>query len=232
MEKSPTQNNQKNLRVGGHARRTWKKAKAQGKAEYKSPREIYEIIHRGEWPYKTRPDFYRKRDRALAALVYLTSGRINEALRVKRRQIREDPDDPDFLVVHSFWISKRKGGKYDVVDIPLPRVGKLAPFTELVEEYLDLVEPEEKLFRFGSSRALAIIEYMTRDPDAPETLDPDAHYDKSIWCHYLRAQSLTYMVNLLRSTIIVAKDRGIVNPQTLAHYYTGEWKEHKEELKK
>lgn len=205
------------LREGGQGRRTWKQAKAEGEARYQPPLEIYKIIHKGKWPYKTRLDFHRKRDLALAALIYLTSGRINEVLRLRKHQIEIDGEDPDFLVVHDFWISKRKGGKYEVRDIPLPRVGKLAAFTKLVEEYLDRLEPDDKLFKFGSSRALAIIGAMTGD---------------RAWCHWFRAQSLSYMVNLLRSTIVVAHDRGVVNPATLAHYYTGAWKEHKEELKK
>ena len=214
--------NTDNLVEGGYGRRTWKKLKAEGKAEYKPPRVIHEIILRNDWPYKTRRDYYKVRDRALASILYLTGGRRNEVLRLKRSQFSEDPDDPDFLVVHSFWISKRKGGKHEVRDIPLPRVGVMAPFTQMVEEYLELLTPEEKLFKFGPSRALDIIKYMTHDPHSSEP---------GLWNHWFRAQSLSYMVNLLRSTIIVASDRGIKNPATLAHYYTGSWKEHKELLK-
>ena len=47
---------------------------------------------------------------------------------------------------------------------------------------------------------------------------------------HARAQSLSYQVNLLRSTVAVAKQRGIENPATLAHYYRGDWRQFKEEL--
>jgi hypothetical protein len=177
------------------------------------------------WPYKTRTDFYRGRDLALASLLYLTSGRINEVLRLTKDQFREDEDDKDFLVCHDFWVSKRMSGvTHPTPQIPLPRVGKLAPFTRIVETYLGLLEENDaKLFSFGEGRAWSIIDCITNDPDTEE---------RGVWNHWFRAQSLSYHVNLLRSTIVVAKTRGIENPQTLAHYYTGEWRQHKEDLKK
>lgn len=222
MSETTYPKSRENLVPGGENRRTWKKLKAEGKNLYQTPRQIHRIIQRNKWPYKTRLDYYNQRDLALASLLYLSSGRVNEVLRLRARQFVEDPDDPDFLVIHSFWISKRKGGKHEIVDIPLPRVGQMKPFTEYVEAYLQHVDPDEMLFKFGKSRALAIVKYMTDDPDNPED---------GYWCHWFRAQSLSYWVNTLRSTIVVASDRGIKNPQTLKHYYTGGWKEHKDELK-
>ena len=42
--------------------------------------------------------------------------------------------------------------------------------------------------------------------------------------------SLSYHVNLIRSTIAVAKQRGVENPATLAHYYRDDWKLYRDEL--
>jgi len=152
----------KGLDRDGTGRRTWQSSRKR----YYEPSEIFEIIHRNEWPYKTRSDFYHLRDRALASLEYLLSGRVNEILAVVKSQFREDEDDPDFLVCRDFWVSKRwRGGmkskirpvfdetgritNYRLVevyvppsdhptpDIPLPRVGKLSPFTAIVEKYLE-----------------------------------------------------------------------------------------------
>lgn len=209
-----------NLVEGGKGRRTWHKASKR----YYDPEGIYQIIHRNAWPYKTRVDYYRLRDLALASLLYLTSGRINEVLRLVKHQFREDEEDPDFLVCHNFWVSKRKAGvEHPTPDIPLPRVGRLAPFTEIVEAYLAFIDDEERLFKFSRARAFQITRHITSDPE---------NQQPGKWNHWFRAQSLSYQVNLLRSTILVASDRGVKNPQTLAHYYTGQWKEHKEEMKK
>jgi len=62
--------------------------------------------------------------------------------------------------------------------------------------------------------------------------DKDAPFKYGYFNHLFRAQSFSYQINLVRSTIAVAKDRGIENPSTLAHYYTGSWREHAEDLKK
>jgi len=145
-------------------------------------------------------------------------------LKVTADQFRVDVDDPDFLVLHDFYVSKRKKGReHPRPDIPLPRVGSLSPFTKLVESYLVEIGPTDKLFKFTSSRALAIIDSMTK-------LSGSSH--KGMFNHWFLSQSFSYQVNLIRSTIIVAKDRGVENPSTLSHYYTGSWKEHKEDLKK
>jgi hypothetical protein len=67
------------------------------------------------------------------ALMYLTSGRVNEVLRVKTDQFKEMEElrhkynfvDPDLLILEDFWISKRKKGKpHPLKDLPLPRKGR------------------------------------------------------------------------------------------------------------
>lgn len=192
--------------------------------QYRTPAQIYRVIHRGTWPYKTRQGFYHTRDLALAALLFLTSGRINEVLRVRKNQIIPDPEDPDFMIVQAFWVSKRKEGKtHPTPDIPLPLVGRLAPYTKLVLDYIELLDSEDRLFKFSRARGWAIIRHITNDP---------SNKNPGWFCHWFRAQSLSYQVNLIRSTIAVAKQRGVENPKTLMNYYRGDWKLYKDELKK
>lgn len=224
MSKTPIPRHLENLSGHGSKRRTLKKETELGNISYKSPSQIVQIIQYNKWPYKTRRDFYHTRDLALASLLFLTSGRINEVLRIRKDQFIEDSKDPEFLLVRSFYVSKRKVRKpHPTPTIPLPRVGALGPLTRFVEDYLELLESDDKLFRFSRARAWAIIRHITRRPD-----DPNPGY----WCHWFRAQSLSYQVNLIRSTVAVAKQRGVENPATLAHYYTGDWELFREELKK
>lgn len=209
----------------GSKHRTLKKERELGNISYKSPAQIVTIIRHNKWPYKSRKrDFYHTRDLALASLLFLTSGRVNEILRVTKDQFEEYEPDNEILLLSSFYVSKRKAGKsHPTPTIPLPRVGALGPLTGFVEDYLELLGPEDKLFRFSRARAWAIIRHITKLPGAKQP---------GMWCHWFRAQSLSYQVNLLRSTIAVAKQRGVENPGTLAHYYTGDWELFREELKR
>lgn len=208
----------------GKRRRTLKKEKEKGAIKYKSPSQIAAIIRHNKWPYKTRRDFYHTRDLALASLLFLTSGRINEVLRVSKDQFEEYEPDPEILLLRSFYVSKRKKGKpHPTPTIPLPRVGSMGQLTRFVEDYLEMLEPGEKLFKFSRARAWAIIRHITKKPGA---------VGPGYWCHWFRAQSLSYQVNLIRSTIAVAKQRGVENPATLAIYYTGSWELFKDEIKR
>jgi hypothetical protein len=205
-------------------RRTLKKEKKLGNISYKSPEQIAAIIRYNKWPYRTRRDFYHTRDLALPSLLFLTSGRINEVLRVTKDQFKEYELDPDILLLRSFYVSKRQEGQDNPTpNIPLPRVGASSPLTRNVESYLEMLGSEDKLFKFSRARAWAIIRHITKRPGASSP---------GYWCHWFRAQSLSHQVNLIRSTIAVAKQRGVANPATLAHYYTGDWKLFKDEIKR
>ena len=204
-----------------------------------SPQEIFKLINIREWPYKGRGFDrqrsivkYHARDKAFMALLFLTSGRVNAVLRIRKGQFKEIEElqhrykfiDPDILILENFQVSKRKKGKQKpVIDIPLPRIGNLSPFTKLVEDYLSYLsgEPDEtKLFPFGQSRTWVIVNHYTGGYDKDGDL-------VGKWCHWFRSQSLSYNVNLIGSELRVAKQRGIENPQTIAHYQKGD----KERLK-
>ncbi len=228
--------------------------------DYFKPYEVYNRLFLDKWAYKTNWDFYHTRDLALGALLYLTSGRINEVLLLRKKQFEEvileydDEEDKIVLIIKDFWVSKRKKAKTilkvdrnapildkkgEVIgfkirkvfrpasehphpEIPLPRKGELAPFTNLVERYLEILN-RDKLFSFGTARAWQIINYITGGKEDSK---------KGLWNHWFRAQSLSFLVNKLRSTTIVAKDRGISNPATIEHYYVSTWREHIKELEK
>ena len=224
LSKIPLPRHLENLSKHGSKRRTLKKEKELGNISYKSPSQIASIIRSSKWPYRTKRDFYHARDLALASLLFLSSGRVNEVLRLTKDQFKEYEPDPDILLLRSFYVSKRKQGHdHPSLDIPLPRVGASSPLTANVEAYLEMLGSEDKLFKFSRARAWAIIRHITKRPGASSP---------GMWCHWFRAQSLSHQVNLIRSTIAVAKQRGVANPATLAHYYTGDWKLFKDELKR
>jgi len=183
---------------------------------YLDPDEIYNMIMNAPvWAYKRKKEFYEKRDRALLCLLYMLGCRINELLMLRKSQF--DFSDPEFIIIRNFRISKRKRRTIQregvpQVDLPLPREGRLSKFTKTILDYYDVAE--ERMFNIGRVRAWQIVKYMTGK-----------------WCHYFRSQRLSYLVNTLRSATATAKIMGIKNPQTITHYYKGEWQLFRKELK-
>jgi len=188
-----------------------------------SPKEIYQKIMTGpDWPYKTGMEYYRIRDCALCSLIYLTSGRINEVLRITKSQFNFK-EEPEFIIIKDFYISKRKariikrGDKKIIVPPINPRIDMALPeyskFTELALNHYNQVQTD-LLFRFGRVRAWQLVRNKT-----------------GLWPHYFRSQKISYLVNKTKSALITARLVGIKSASTISHYYKTEWREHKEDLK-
>ncbi|NIO36304.1 tyrosine-type recombinase/integrase [Candidatus Bathyarchaeota archaeon] len=119
--------------------------------------QILRLITSETWPYRTNLAFYRTRDRALMALLFLTAGRVSEVLSLRKEQFDFEADR-NFIIIRNMILVKRlktrkgKPVKHRTApirdEVPLPRIGPLSKFTRPVQEYLDLLsEPEEKLFQ-------------------------------------------------------------------------------------
>ena len=186
---------------------------------YVEPERILQMIEEGRpWPYRRNPEYYITRDKGLMAFIYMMGCRINEAGKVLKDQIDfEDPDYPRFIVVKDFKISKRKKKTIRAEGIPridfgLPRSGRFSPFTDLFLEWYDLT-PGPEIFKISRVRSWQIIEHHTGK-----------------WCHWFRSQRFSWMINRLRSVVIVANMFGVKNPATIMHYYKGSWAEHRDEI--
>ncbi len=142
--------------------------------EFLRPSQIYRLITTRTWPYKTQWDLYHARDRALMALLYLTCGRVTEVLSLRKSQFVMD-EDPDFIIITNMIVVKRKKKQRKAppirAEVPLPKEGPLARFTELVVEYLKMLPEDAELFEFKRRRAWQIVRHVTGK-----------------WCHYFRSQ--------------------------------------------
>ena len=184
------------------------------------PEQIYELITRKTWPYKTDVDYYTKRDRALMALLFLLACRVNEVLRLRKMQF-DFESDPDFIIIRSFYVSKRKektikkyGPKF--IDVPIPKreEARLYPFTKLVLDYLPLVgAKDDKLFKMGTRRARQIVTYVT-----------------GMWPHWFRSMALSFYVNTLRNVMVVSEMLGVEDIKTLKWYWRGAWEDYRQQL--
>jgi integrase len=185
---------------------------------FQRPSELLDMIKSKSWPYKINKEFYECRDRALISLLYLTCGRISEVLSLSKKQFVFD-EEPDFVVIRNMIVVKRKRKakrkRRSIRDeVPLPRAGLLAPFTQFVVEYLSLLSDQEaKLFRFGRHRAWQIVQFTTGK-----------------WCHYFRSQGESWYGKIF-SNIFALKDFvGVVDASTLGDYVKTDWKDYRDRI--
>lgn len=181
-----------------------------------SPEEIYELITGDTWPYKTWMSHYHCRDRALLSLLYLTAGRVSEVLSLRKKQFDLE-EDPDVVVIKNM-LTEKIGEASSCLPyretFPLPKQGPLAPFTELVLEYLErLKHPEQKLFPFSRQRAWQIVEHITGK-----------------WPHWYRAQGERLWGKLLKDIIELRDLVNVADIRTLAKYVKTDWRESKEKF--
>jgi len=184
--------------------------------EFQRPSELLEMIESKTWPYKTDREFYECRDRALISLLYLTCGRVSEVLSLTKKQFVFD-EEPDFIIIKNMIVVKRKKKakrkRRSIRDeVPLPKSGPLAPFTQFVTEYLTrLINAETKLFEFGRHRAWQIVRFVTGK-----------------WCHYFRSQGESWYGKIF-SNIFALKDFvGVVDASTLSDYVKTDWKDYRD----
>ena len=189
------------------------------------PREILEMITLKQLSYKTQPDFYHVRDRALLSLLYLTAGRIEEVLRLNKRQF-DFESDKDFIIIRDMQVVKRRKEtivKYGVPlrEVPLPLKGDLSQFTKLVVDYLKLIDENTMLFpsnkkansHLSRNRSWQIVNGMTGK-----------------WCHYFRSQAESNYGRIFKDVIALANFVRVVNVQTLSEYVKTSWEDYREQL--
>lgn len=172
------------------------------------------------WPYKMQyPSKFVRRDRGLIAAIILTCGRVNEVLAMRKDQISQDADHPDFIVIKKFQVSKRKGGdvKKNIfmderkeVAIPIKLRGDLwdgfVPFSKLFLEHANSVK-SGKIFRVCDKRCLQIVE---------ATL--------GVWNHYLRSVGESYLLKIMKDNVVTAKYLKVTS-KTLEKYAQPDWRD-------
>lgn len=169
---------------------------------YDPPAEIYKAITSEAYPYTERTQQLQARDKALMAVIYATAARVSEVIPGKTRvgqtpglQAQDIIFDQDFIRIRNLRQIKvktfeRSGVTIPITDpleypvrfeIPLPRnQGSLAPFTELIESYLD-TQDTGPLFPVTRQYAHRII-----------------NRDSGLWCHYLRDQGIRYWYRVFK----------------------------------
>lgn len=187
-------------------------------------KEVYKLITRKTWPYKTNVKFYTARDRALMSIDFVGGFRNNEVL--DRLKASDFVEERAYWVLEGGYISKRTKktiAKYGSRITTRERIffpkfqHPLQPFTDLVVDYLRFLEEDTVLFRFGTRRHHQIVYHCTGK-----------------WVHWLRAMAENwYGHNVWRNNPIqLAKFIGVVNPASVMPYTGFDEESYQEGLKK
>src|SRR4030042_3503882 len=98
--------------------------------EYPEPEDLYKKLMDAEgWSYKTNMEYYKSRDRALVALLYLGDFRVSEVLTLTKDNLKKKSDH---ILVSGVKVGKRKEGKLLYRDAKLPLREKRECFTRLI----------------------------------------------------------------------------------------------------
>ncbi len=182
-------------------------------SEYPTPQKLYNIIVSAKgYDYKNDKVFFQTRDRALVALTYLIAARISEILRLKKSQFNFTKAA---IIVTAIKLSKStKAGKPRKhlfrQEAFLPLFNERAPLTQLVTEYLTLLEPDQQLFPFSRQRAFQIVTGITGEP-----------------IHWLRAYGENYLYDNWEHDLLAVADYLKIDAPTLQEYIRKSYKKYK-----
>lgn len=183
------------------------------KGERVEPEQILHWIEKNHWEYSpTDQAFLIARDKALVSLAYVLCGRISEILALSIEQFY---NVEGFLILRNYHVEKNKQNPIRD-DWALPKTGRLAPFTEYIQDYLTamLSREESKLFQFKRARAYQIVKHIT------------GH-----WPHWFRCMGEAYyMKNVFKEPVKCATALRLRRSDTLIEYVPFNWKDYAKEL--
>lgn len=176
---------------------------------YPTVDEIYEKIMQYQGQYKTNQDFYVTRDRALAAILFLAQLRKSEAHRLTKEQFKDKPFRIEAVKLSKSKKINRKTGEVITrkdsfrKEIRIPLSGKMGKLGKLIQDYLSLLEPKDRLFPFSdkAGRTNQIIGEMLGVPP-----------------HWERAFGENHLYELFGNDLIAVANYVQVDPRTLAKY--------------
>jgi hypothetical protein len=195
---------------------------------YPNPKEIYKKLISSEgWPYKTNRKFYLMRDLALAALLYLGSFRISEVLPLKKEnfEILES-----YVWVKDVLVGKKKEGKIEYREAKLPLLGERKVFTELVLEYLEILQPKQRLFNWSLKvEKLPVGTYTLQDGTEKIRYSVRKVGTKRAWQivnallpeytqHWLRAFGYNFDYDNMDHDLMAVSDKTKADPRSLQPY--------------
>jgi hypothetical protein len=208
-----------------------------------TPDELYnELSISTGWNYLTKnPTLktqYLQRDRTLPCIMYLAALRVSEAIPLIKDQFTPPIHDKvrgDFITIKDVVLAKRREGKRETNNIDIPLTGERAKFTQLITEYLDTLEPHQRLYPWS----LRKIRYPCKGLNASylnrEGKEIQRYQVHTMGCtrawqivkalmpditeHWLRAYGEDFFYVLSGKDVIATAHKFKVDPRTLANWY-------------
>jgi len=199
-----------------------------------TPTELHEeLMASAGWPYTTKEpkelQSFRARDRALAALLYLSDFRIGEVLPLTKKQFSEHEE---FIHVQGVLVGKRKANNILYRDARLPLKGERVAFTRLIIEYLEQLSSEDRLFPFSLTKRKYPVKgssYKTKDGKEHQRFSIQIVGTKRAWQivkallpnytqHWLRAFGYSYDYDNMDHDTLAVSDKTKADPRSLEHY--------------
>lgn len=203
-----------------------------------TPRQLYqEMLNSKGWPYATNRAFYQTRDVALASILYLGALRVSEAIPLKKSQFSEpiDSERGRHIILKEVRLAKRREGKIEYNTLELPLVGERAKFTELIQKYLEVLDPQDRLFPWRQDKTRIPIggrrgKYQNRKGETIQRYSVRMIGTARAWQiikallpniteHWLRAFGEDFFYVLSGKDVIATAAHYKVDARTLAEWY-------------
>lgn len=207
--------------------------------DYLSPRQMFKLIHRKEWPYSVfRQKEYACRDRAMMSTCFVSAGRISAIVggpKTKgRKVVGRHPGllcsnlevKTKYILVKNMPIVKRSAKlikKYGLA------ITKRDDFVIPLETGLFNVAFWDQLVPFGWLLYEYLAKYSSRKGKIWPYEDTRAYQiirhitDK--YPHWFRAQAEQFYGHfILRDTVRLSKFVGVVDPKQVKHYIGYSWR--------
>jgi hypothetical protein len=215
-------------------RGTGKRRKTLGQINYvPEPSELYKkLIDSPGWQYKTQDleelDFFAKRDRALASILYLGDLRIIEALPLTEGNFE---DKKKYIWVKNIVVGKKREGRIVFREAKLPLSGPRKPFTDLIIQYLEKLEPNQRLFPWSLKRVKVPLNstYTLKDGTVKQRFKVTLVGTTRAWQivnallpdytqHWLRAFGYNFDYDNFNFDIMAVTDKTKADPRSLQPY--------------
>jgi hypothetical protein len=193
-----------------------------------TPKELFDkIIASPGWEYKTEIERFLTRDRSLAALLYLGDFRISEVLPLTKENFEQKPG---YLWVKDVKVGKKRQGKLEYREAKLPLKGEREPFTRLVQEYLELLKPEQRLYPWSLEvKKIAVGTYTLKNGESKQRLSVRMVGTSRAWQivnallpeyteHWLRAFGYNFDYDVMNCDIMAVSDKTKADPRSLQPY--------------
>ena len=195
-------------------------------------KELEVMIQKVMWPYKNNTELLQLRDKAMVAFFILTGIRNSEKNQLTRKMFRVYEDR--ILVVN---IQPLKHGILRD-EIILPKIGGLAPFTLIFEEWLNQIPLVDE-----SDKPINCVIFPTATPSGSFAWNQPLGRQRFHWiiksttglfAHWLRGVcESVYGKIIFKNDAWALKDfMGLVNLDSTSPYVSGQWKTYEKEVLK